>query len=240
MRLNKYIAQSGICSRRNADILIQSGRVTVNGIPVDKLGTLVDETKDKIAIDGKNVVPTNKHIYILLNKPPGYLSTVKDSFLRPTVLDLVGKEKKVFPVGRLDLDTEGVLLLTNDGELTYRLTHPKFEIEKTYLVTVAGEMDRRILEKFRRGIKLEDGITAIGEGKMIQAGSRESIFELTLKEGRKREIKRMCHQAGLKVLHLVRIKFAHLTARGLKIGQWRHLTTKEVTQLIKLSGLTKL
>ncbi len=237
MRLNKYIAQCGICSRRNADILIQSGRVTVNGIPVDKLGTLVDETKDKIAVDGKRIVLGNKHVYILLNKPSGYLSTVKDGFHRPTVLDLVGKEKKVFPVGRLDLDTEGVLLLTNDGELTYRLTHPKFEIEKTYLVTVAGEMDQRVLKEFRLGIKLEDGVTTTGEGKMIKAGSRESTFDLTLKEGRKREIKRMCHQAGLKVLHLVRIKFAHLTATGLKIGQWRHLTGKEVAQLKKLAGL---
>jgi 23S rRNA pseudouridine2605 synthase len=238
MRLNKYIAQSGICSRRNADILIQSGRVTVNGMPVEKLGTSVDETKDLIAVDGKNVSRGAKHLYILLNKPPGYLSTVKDSFHRPTVLDLVGKEKKIFPVGRLDLDTEGVLLMTNDGELTYRLTHPKFEIEKTYLVTVKGEMDRKILEEFRRGIKLEDGVTATGEGKMIKAGSRESIFELTLKEGRKREIKRMCHQVGLKVLHLVRIKFAHLTAKGLKIGQWRHLTGEEVIRLKKLVGLT--
>ena len=237
MRLNKYIARSGICSRRNADVLIQSGRVTVNGVPVEKLGTQVDETKDQVAVDGKCVVLGDKHVYILLNKPPGYLSTVKDSFHRPTVLDLLGKEKKVFPVGRLDLDTEGVLLLTNDGELTYRLTHPKFEIEKTYLVTVEGEMDKKILEEFSRGIELEDGIIATGEGKIIQAGSRESTFELTLKEGRKREIKRMCHQAGLKALHLVRIKFAHLTAKDLKIGQWRYLTGKEVTQLKKLAGL---
>jgi 23S rRNA pseudouridine2605 synthase len=237
MRLNKYIAQSGICSRRSADILIQSGRVTVNGIPVEKLGTSVDETKDQVVVDGKCVVLGDKHVYILLNKPPGYLSTVKDSFHRPTVLDLVGKKKKVFPVGRLDLDTEGVLLLTNDGELTYRLTHPKFEIEKTYLVTVEGEMDEKIFEEFRRGIKLEDGVTATGEGKIIKAGSGESTFELTLKEGRKREIKRMCHQVGLTVLHLVRVNFAHLTAKGLKIGQWRHLTENEVTRLKKLAGL---
>lgn len=237
MRLNKFIAQSGICSRRNADILIQSGRVTINGIPVQKLGTSVDETKDQVAVDGKNVTGEVKHLYILLNKPPRYLSTVKDSFHRPTVVDLVGKEKKVFPVGRLDLDTEGVLLLTNDGELTYRLTHPKFEIEKTYLVTVEGEMDKKILEEFKRGIKLEDGVTATGEGRIIKAGSRESTFELTLKEGRKREIKQMCYQAGLKVLHLVRIKFAHLTAKGLEIGQWRYLTGIEVAQLKKIAGL---
>lgn len=237
MRLNKYIAQSGICSRRSADVLIQAGRVTVNGIPVQKLGTLVDETKDSVAVDGRNVALGVKHLYLLLNKPPGYLSTVKDSFHRPTVLDLVGKEKKVFPVGRLDLDTEGVLLLTNDGELTYRLTHPKFEIEKTYLVTVEGEMNEKVLEEFRRGIKLEDGVTATGEGKIIKAASKESIFELTLKEGRKREIKRMCLKAGLKVLHLVRVRFAHLNAKGLKSGQWRYLTGKEVTQLQKLAGL---
>lgn len=216
--------------------MIQSGRVAVNGIHVRKLGALIDEKKDKVTVDGKKVPLQENYIYILLNKPKGYLSTVKDSFHRPTVLELVGKEKKVFPVGRLDQDTEGVLLLTNDGELAYRLTHPKFQIEKKYLVTVKKKIDKRILEKFKQGIKLEDGVVAKGEGKIIKADQERSLFELSLREGRKREIKRMCHAVGLKVSNLVRIKFVHLSARGLKVGQWRHLTQEEIEQLKKMVG----
>ena len=213
--------------------------MTVNEVPVQKLGISIDEIKDRITVDGKEIQIGGKSIYILLNKPPGYLSTVKDNFNRPTVLELVGKEKGVFPVGRLDQDTEGVLLLTNDGELTYRLTHPKFEIEKTYQVTVGGQIGQKILDDFKAGVTLDDGVIAKGEGKIICSGKEESIFELTLKEGRKREIKRMCQQVDLEVTHLVRTKFAHLTAKGLKTGQWRYLTEKEITQLKVLAGLTK-
>ena len=237
MRLNKFIARSGICSRRSADLLIQSGKVTVNGIPVQELGILIDEKKDEVTVDGKKVSLQKDLIYILLNKPKGYLTTVKDDFQRPTVLDLVGKEKKVFPVGRLDFNTEGVLLLTNDGELAYRLTHPKFEIEKTYLVFVKGEIDPIILEKFKQGVKLEEGIVARGEGKIIQAEKKRSVFQLTLREGRKREIKRMCQMVGLKVTNLIRTEFAHLATRGLKTGQWRFLTEREIVQLRKMVGL---
>ncbi len=237
MRLNKFLARSGVCSRRSADLLIQSGRVAVNGIPVQKLGILVDEKTDEVTVDGKKVSLQENLIYILLNKPKGYLSTVKDNFHRPTVLNLLGKDKKVFPVGRLDQDTQGVLLLTNDGELTYRLTHPKFEIEKTYLVTVKGRIDQKILEKFKQGIKLEEGFVARGEGRIIKKGEESSVFEVKLKEGRKREIKRMCQIAGFPVVNLIRDKFAHLTTRGLKTGEWRYLTDREVINLKKLAGL---
>jgi len=217
--------------------LIQSGKVTVNGIPVQELGILIDEKKDEVTVDGKKVSLQEDLIYILLNKPKGYLSTVKDDFQRPTVLDLVGKEKNIFPVGRLDFNTEGVLLLTNDGELAYRLTHPKFEIEKTYLVFVKGEIDPIILEKFKQGVKLEEGVVARGEGKIIQTEKERSVFQLTLREGRKREIKRMCQMVGLEVGNLIRTKFAHLTTRGLKTGQWRYLTEREIVQLRKMVGL---
>ncbi len=237
MRLNKFLAHSGVCSRRAADLLIQSGRVSVNSIPVQKLGVSVDEKIDHVTVDGKKVSLHENFTYILLNKPKGHLSTVKDSFRRPTVLDLVGKQKKVFPVGRLDLNTEGVLLLTNDGELTYRLTHPKFEIEKTYLVTVRGRMDDEILNKFQQGVKLEEGISGRGQARIIKTGEKESVFELKLKEGRKREIKRMCEALGLRVTKLIRTHFAHLTARGLKAGQWRYLSYREVHDLKKLAGL---
>ncbi|MCK4244467.1 MAG: rRNA pseudouridine synthase [Candidatus Omnitrophica bacterium] len=246
MRLNKFLAQAGVSSRRGADLLIQSGRVTVNGIKVNKLGTLIDEKKDEISVNGKRVDLPEKFIYILLNKPKGYLCTVKDSFGRPTVLDLVGKDKsefgscgKVFPVGRLDLDTEGVLLLTNNGELTYQLTHPKFQVEKTYLVTIKGKINEKILKKFHKGIKLEDGKIAKAEATILkippEAGLKiekgNSVLELKLKEGRKREIKRMCKAIGLPVVNLVRTKFANLTAKNLKPGAWRHLKEKEIDKL---------
>jgi 23S rRNA pseudouridine2605 synthase len=231
MRLNKFLAQAGVCSRRGADVLIQSGRVMVNGVKIEKLGNLVDEKKDEIRVDGKKVTFPEKFIYMLLNKPKGYLCTVKDSFGRPTVLDLVGKDKKVFPVGRLDLDTEGVLLLTNDGELAYRLTHPKFQVEKTYLVTVKGELDGKILKRFHKGIKLDDGEIAKGEAKILKIEKDNSVLELKLREGKKREIKRMCKVIGLSVTNLVRTKFANLTAKNLKLGAWRYLKEKEIVRL---------
>jgi 23S rRNA pseudouridine2605 synthase len=150
---------------------------------------------------------------------------------------LVGKDKKVYPVGRLDKDTEGVLLLTNDGELAYRLTHPKFEIEKTYRVTVRGKLDPRVLESFKTGIKLDDGDIAHGEAKILETGTQSSVFELRMREGKKREIKRMCHALGLRVIHLKRIRFAHLTVQGLAPGEWRYLERSEISRLKKLAGL---
>jgi len=237
MRLNKFLAHSGVCSRRAADLLIESGRVAVNGVTVRTLGVSVDERTDKVSVDGKKISLHENLVYILLNKPKGHLSTVKDDFKRPTVLDLVGKEKKVFPVGRLDLNTEGILLLTNDGELTFRLTHPKFEIEKIYSVTVRGKIDQEILARFRQGVKLEEGVVARGDGRIIKSGEKESVFELRLKEGRKREIKRMCLALGLRVTKLMRTHFANLTARGLKAGEWRYLSDREVHDLMKLAGL---
>ena len=236
MRLNKFLAHSGVCSRRAADLLIESGRVAVNGVTVRKLGVSVDEKTDKVSVDGKRISLHQDILYILLNKPKGYLSTVKDDYKRPTVLDLIGKEKRVFPVGRLDLNTEGVLLLTNDGELTFRLTHPRFEIEKIYLVTVRGKIDQEILTRFRQGVKLEEGVVAQGDGRIIKSGEKESVFELRLKEGRKREIKRMCLALGLRVTKLTRTQFASLTARGLKAGEWRYLSEREVRNLMKAAG----
>lgn len=216
--------------------MIQSGRVTINGVRVEKLGISIDEAKDDIRVDGKRVCPPEKFVYILLNKPQGYLCTLKDSFGRPTVLDLVGKDKKVFPVGRLDLDTEGVLLLTNDGELAYRLTHPKFQVEKTYFVTVKGKINEKILERFHKGIKLEDGTVAKGEARILKTEKGGSVLELKLREGRKREIKRMCKAVSLSVTNLVRTKFADLTAKNLKRGAWRYLKEEEIHGLKAMLG----
>jgi pseudouridine synthase len=237
MRLNRFLARSGVCSRRNADLLIQSGRVAVNGISVKKLGVQVDENEDEVTVDGRKVSLNQNLLYILLNKPKDYLSTVKDNFRRPTVLDLVGKDKNIFPVGRLDKDTEGVLLLTNDGELTFRLTHPRFEIKKTYRVTVKGRMDSEALTRFKQGLRLEEGVIARGEGRIIQAGEEKSVFQLTLREGRKREVKMMCQAIGLRVIELKRTEFAGLTTKGLKVGEWRYLSEREINHLKRLGGL---
>jgi 23S rRNA pseudouridine2605 synthase len=237
MRINKFLAHAGVCSRRNADLLVAAGKVAINGVTVQKLGTPVDPKTDQVTVDGKRVSLQSNLTYILLNKPKGYLSTVKDSFQRFTVLHLVGKDKKVYPVGRLDKDTEGVLLLTNDGELAYRLTHPKFEIEKVYRVTVRGKLDPKALESFKTGIKLDDGDIARGEAKILETGAQSSVFELRMREGKKREIKRMCHALGLRVIHLKRIRFAHLTVRGLAPGEWRYLERSEISRLKKLVGL---
>ena len=231
MRINRFLAQAGVSSRRGADLLIQSGRVAVNGVKVEELGISIDEKKDEIRVDGKKVRLPDKFIYILLNKPKGYLCTVKDSFGRPTVMDLVGKDKGVFPVGRLDLDTEGVLLLTNDGELAYRLTHPKFQVEKTYQVTIKGKITETIAKKFYKGIKLDDGEIAKGEGRILKIAGGSSVLELKLKEGRKREIKRMCKALGFPVVALVRTRFANLGVGNLKLGTWRYLKEKEIDGL---------
>jgi 23S rRNA pseudouridine2605 synthase len=237
MRINKFLAHAGVCSRRKADELISSGKVEINGVKVKKLGVEVDEKTDFVTVDGKKISLQDNLVYILLNKPKGLLSTVKDGFRRPTVMELVGKDKKVYPVGRLDRDTEGVLLLTNDGELTYRLTHPKFEMEKVYRVTVRGKLNIEMLQKFKQGIKLDDGTVARGEATIVKMGDKSSVFELKLKEGMKREIKRMCHAVGLRVTYLVRIRFAHLTPQRLKPGEWRYLEKGEVNRLKKLAGL---
>jgi 23S rRNA pseudouridine2605 synthase len=235
MRINKFLAHAGVCSRRNADLLIQAGRVAVNGVTLQKLGILVDEKADQVTVDGKTVSLRDNFVYILLNKPKGYLSTVKDGFRRPTILDLVGRDKKVYPVGRLDQDTEGVLLLTNDGELAYRLTHPKFEIEKIYRVSVNRTLDPEVAKSFAQGIVLDDGALARGEARIIETGERSSVFELKMKEGKKREIRRMCYAVGLRVTSLVRIRFAHLTVKGLNQGEWRHLDKSEIERLRALA-----
>jgi len=211
--------------------LIQSGRVTVNGVRIKELGILIDESKDEIKVNGKRVRLPERLIYLLLNKPRGYLCTVKDSFGRPTVLDLVGKDKKVFPVGRLDLDAEGVLLLTNDGELAYRLTHPKFQVEKTYQVTIRGEIDQKTLKGFSKGIKLDDGEIARSKARILKIMRGNSVLELKLKEGKKREIKRMCKAVGHPVTSLVRTRFANLSVGNLKPKAWRYLQEKEIHRL---------
>lgn len=240
VRLNKFLAHAGVCSRREADRFIAEGRVRVNGRAVEELGTKVDPSRDKVEVNGR-VVPAGKEeagaapLYILLYKPVGPVVTVKDPFGRPTVMDLLPKlPTRVYPVGRLDADSEGALLLTNDGELAHRLMHPRFGVGKVYEVRVEGEPSEEDLEKLRKGIFLEGRRTAPARVKAVRRGGRRSLLALEIHEGRKREIRKMFEALGYPVTGLLRSRFAGLTLEGLKPGRWRHLKRQEVERLKKL------
>jgi 23S rRNA pseudouridine2605 synthase len=239
VRLNKFLAHAGVCSRREADRLIAEGRVSVNGVVVEELGEKVDPARDKVVANGRPVkVDEDKLAYILLNKPAGRVVSVKDPFGRPTVMDLLGRlPARVYPVGRLDLDTEGALLLTNDGDLALRLTHPRYGVVKAYEVRVDGEPAEEDLDKVRRGIFLEGRKTAPARVLVLRRGHNHSILRVEIHEGRKREIRKLFEAVGLPVSMLVRVEFAGLRPEGLKPGQWRHLKAAEVRRLRGLVGL---
>ena len=231
-RLQKLIAQSGYCSRRKAEELISEGRVKVNGKVVTELGTKAD-VEDIITVDGKKINMERK-VYILMNKPRNVVCSAKDDRGRPTVVDLIeGVGERIYPIGRLDFDTTGVLLLSNDGDLTNKLIHPSKEIDKTYRVTIDGFANEDQLERIRRGIKLDGVMTseAIVEVSKINKEKRKSIINITIHEGKNHQVKRMFNTVGLKVVKLNRIEFAGFKVGGLKEGQYRLLTNKEITEL---------
>lgn len=227
VRLNKFIADCGITSRRKADELILSGRVSINGKVCLKLGTKIDTDKDKVFVDGKEVLPLDKPVYIVLNKPKDCITTTKDEKGRTTVLDYVRVKQRIFPVGRLDRDTTGVLILTNDGEFANMLMHPKFEIEKSYKVTLEEPIKVEDITKLARGIKLSDGMTQPAEVFVIP-GSRNKEVGIILHEGRNRQVRRMFEALGYEIKKLDRIAYGHITTQGLKRGEWRYLTKKEI------------
>lgn len=238
MRLNKYLSKCGVASRRHADKIIEQGRVTVNGDKVAVLGEIIDDLADQIQVDGKPVSLPPESVYILLNKPKGYITSLKDEFGRKTVTTLIKNVgQRVYPVGRLDLDSEGVLLFMDDGELSYRLTHPKFGIRKIYQVTVKGEFPVELVARFEEGVKLEDGFVATAKAKLISSQSKMSTLSLELTEGRKREVRRMCETLGFPVVHLRRTKFADLSCDGMRPGTWRFLSRKEIEKLMKKVAL---
>jgi 23S rRNA pseudouridine2605 synthase len=224
MRLNAYLARAGVASRRKADELIKAGRVRVNGDP-GQLNTFVG-AHDRVEVDGK-AVAKQRLAYVLLHKPAGVVTTASDPHGRPTVVELVEHESRVVPVGRLDADTTGALLLTNDGELAHRLAHPRYGVEKTYLAEVEGRPDDAALRELAEGIELEDGRTALARVRRV-APSR---IELVLHEGRKRQVRRMLEAVGHPVVHLHRSDYAGLELEGLEPGRWRELEPSEVERL---------
>jgi len=227
-RLQKTLARLGFGSRRVCEDLIAEGRVTVNG-EVAVLGRRVDHDRDVVAVDGVPVGIRPDFVYYLLNKPRGVVTTAADPQGRATVVELVPAEPRVFPVGRLDADTEGLLLLTNDGDLAHRLTHPSFGVEKEYLAEVEGTPTPAEVRRLREGVELEDGMTAPAKVSLVPPNA----LRIAIHEGRNRQVRRMCDAVGHPVRRLVRIRIAALADRGLKPGEWRHLTTDEVRALEK-------
>ena len=231
MPLNKYLAHCGITSRRKAVLPIAQGRVVVNNQVVRESGRRIEVEKDTILLDGKNVKPPCCFRYVLLNKPRGVITAVDDGRGRKTVVDLLSTGERLFPVGRLDLDTEGALLLTNDGELAYRLTHPKYEIEKVYEALVKGQVKKETLEVIASGVALSEGVAVTGQARILKKNRRQTWIEIRVHEGKKRQIRQMMKAVGHPVVQLKRTQFAGLKVTGLASGKWRSLTVSEVKTL---------
>lgn len=234
VRLQKYIAMSGAASRRSAETLIDEGRVRVNGNVIKEQGTKVEIGADTVLLDNIELKIKNKNYYIMLNKPVGYVSTVKDQFERKTVIDLIKndlKDVRIFPVGRLDYDTEGLLLLTNDGDFTYRVSHPKFNMDKTYIATLKGGITISGLNKLRRGLKVEDYVTSPANVEILDAAEGYTIVKITIHEGKNRQVRKMFEAVGSKVVALQRISIGKVELGNLPSGHWRHLTSHEINYL---------
>ncbi len=233
VRLQKYLADCGIASRRKCEEYILQGQVKVNGKVVSELGVKVTKS-DKVEFNDKEVKPVDKKVYILLNKPIGYVTTVKDQFGRDTVLDLVKIKERIVPVGRLDMYTSGALILSNDGEFVNKLTHPKNEINKTYNVTLKGQITKEEICKLQNGVEIDEGyITKPAKVKILKIDEDDNIsrIQITIHEGKNRQVRKMCEAIGKKVLALHRSKIGNIEIKDLKLGSWRYLTSKEVNNL---------
>lgn len=233
-RLQKYIAECGIASRRKAEELIKEGKIKVNGEIITELGTKIDSNKDVVEYNNKVLKKESKNVYILLNKPIGYVTTVKDQFNRPSVLDLVKVKERVVPVGRLDFYTSGALILSNDGDFVYKVTHPKHEINKTYNVTVRGIVTEEEIEALKKGVKIDDYITKPAKVKILKIDKEKLIsrIQITIHEGKNRQIRKMCESVGKKVMALHRSKIGNIDVKNLKLGEWRYLSENEINGLI--------
>ena len=236
IRLQKFLADNGIASRRKCEELILQGRVRVNGKQINTLGTKIDPNKDIVEYNGKQIDNSKKeYTYILLNKPIDYVTTVKDQFNRKTVLDLVKTNKRLVPVGRLDMYTSGAIILTDDGDFVYKVTHPKHEIEKTYNVTVVGLVTKDEVKKLEDGVDIGDFITNKAHVKILKTDEEKNIsrLQITIHEGKNRQVRRMCEAIGKKVLSLHRSKIGSISVKDLKLGTWRYLRKSEIDNLLK-------
>lgn len=234
-RLQKYMAKAGVASRRKCEELIRKGCVQLNGRVVTDMGVKINPDVDVIQVNGKIIKPSTRKVYILLNKPVGFITSVKDQFNRPTVMDLIGYQgERLYPVGRLDYDTSGLLILTNDGELTYKLTHPSHEVTKTYLATLQGIPDEEDLRRFKTGLKIDNYVTSPAEISILKTFNNKSLVKIKIHEGKNRQIRKMCEKIGHPVISLKRIAIGNITLEGLKEGQWRYMTDAEVEYLRKL------
>ncbi|MFZ5943460.1 MAG: pseudouridine synthase [Bacillota bacterium] len=237
-RLQKFLAHAGIASRRSCEELILQGKVKINGALVTTLGTKVDPLRDIVEIENKLVKIRDEKVYLLLNKPDGYVTTVSDPQGRPTVMDLLREvQVRVYPVGRLDYQTEGLLLLTNDGKLSFRLTHPKHKVIKVYETLVKGSPASDALKKLREGIKLEDGMTAPALVKVIKQEGSNTLLEISIHEGRNRQIRRMCKAINHPVLKLKRLQIGPIRLGNLPKGNFRYLKETEIKKLMESVGL---
>ena len=235
MRLNKYLADCGIGARRKCDKLIQEGQVRVNGVTETRLGVKINEKSDRVILNTREVKPVKKYEYILLNKPKGIITTVSDERNRKSVLDIIKVRERIFPVGRLDRETSGLLILTNDGDLTHKLTHPKYEIKKIYRVTLDRDLTENDRKEFQSGVKLDEGITGKCTIEFLSWQNRKNL-EVTLRQGWNRQIRRMFAVLGYEVITLKRVGLGFLNLKGLRIGQWRRLTSPEVKLLKAMSN----
>jgi pseudouridine synthase len=237
-RLQKLLSQAGITSRRKAEEMIAAGRVQVNGLVTTQLGTKADPRTDRITVDGRPLNLDQPHVYLLLNKPVGFVTTSSDPEGRPTVMQLLPRlPVRVYPVGRLDFHSSGLLLFTNDGELTMRLTHPRYEIAKVYRVKVRGVPEASTIERWRRGVRLEEGKTAPADVRLVRSGDGKAWLEMTLAEGRRREIRRMCEYVGHPVEKLQRVALGPITLGNLHVGEHRLLRERELRALRYATGL---
>lgn len=233
IRLQKYMASSGIASRRKCEEYILQGKVKVNGEVITELGTKINPLNDKVEFEGEKIGKEEKFVYILLNKPIGYVTTANDQFGRDDVLDLVKVKERVVPVGRLDMYTSGALILTNDGDFVYKITHPKHEINKTYTVTLKGIITKEEVLKLQKGVDIGDYITKPAKVKILKTDEEKQIsrLEIVIHEGKNRQVRRMCEAVGRKVLALHRTKIGEISVKDIELGKWRYLKKEEVQKL---------
>lgn len=231
IRLQKFLADSGIASRRKAEVFIEEGKIKVNGAVVTELGLKIDENKDVVLFNNKEVKKAEKLEYLMLHKPKGYITTVKDQFGRKSIMELIDTDNRLFPVGRLDYDTSGLLIITNDGDLTYKLTHPKHNVEKTYVALVKGIPSKDKLDLLRKGIKLEEFTTAPAKVKIIETIGPNALLEIKIREGKNRQVRRMCEAVGHFVIELKRTAMGEIVLSDIKEGAYRPLSKEEVAYL---------